>query len=292
MSITLPYTPPFGWVQALEFLQRRATPGVEQVGTDYYRRTLALNGVPGIVTVQHVSASAELRMEIDGPLTAHGAQIAPRIRRLFDLDADPARITATLGASPVTGPLVRACPGLRLPGACDAFEIVVRAIVGQQVSVKAATTLMGRIVQRLGVPLAMAHGTLTHLFPGAAAIAAGDLVAIGMPGRRVQALQAFAREIAADRLSLREPTATLRPKLLALPGIGPWTVEYIAMRALGDTDAFPASDLVLCKLLARDGHAQNARELAALAAEWRPWRAYAALHLWHAAASAVPVKSA
>jgi AraC family transcriptional regulator of adaptative response / DNA-3-methyladenine glycosylase II len=194
---------------------------------------------------------------------------------VFDLDADPVAVDETLAADPLLEDAVRRHPGIRVPGAVDGFELAVRAVLGQQVSVRAARTFAARLVERCGKPLDAARGTLTHAFPTADAVAGVNLDGLGLTGARVRTLRALANDVAAGRITL-EPLADrdeTRTRLADVPGIGPWTVEYIAMRALGDPDAFPATDLVLKRLLA--GAAADRTE------SWRPWRAYAAMHLWN-----------
>jgi AraC family transcriptional regulator of adaptative response / DNA-3-methyladenine glycosylase II len=193
---------------------------------------------------------------------------------LFDLDADPAAVDEVLGADPALARSVARLPGLRVPGAVDGFELAVRAILGQQVSVRAARTFAGRLVQRCGQPLPAPVGSLTHAFPTAAAVAGADLDGIGLTGSRVRTLRAVAEAVADGGLVLDAVADRdqVRAQLLALPGIGEWTADYIAMRALGDPDAFPATDLVLRRSI--EGMDPARIE------SWRPWRAYAATHLW------------
>jgi AraC family transcriptional regulator, regulatory protein of adaptative response / DNA-3-methyladenine glycosylase II len=202
-----------------------------------------------------------------------------RCRRLLDLDADPAAVTEVLGPDPRLGPLVQARPGLRVPGAVDGHETAVRAVLGQQVSVAAARRLAGRLVATSGKPLTAADGGLTHLFPEPAALAEADLP---LPRRRAAALRGLARVLADGALVL-DPgsdrdrvTAALRD----LPGIGPWTAGYVRLRALGDPDVFPAADLGLRRAAAALGLPDRAAALARSAERWRPWRSYAAQHLW------------
>ncbi|EUC21190.1 DNA-3-methyladenine glycosylase II [Burkholderia sp. BT03] len=208
---------------------------------------------------------------------------------MFDLQADPKAIGASLAGDPWLAPLVAAAPGLRVPGAWSGFELVVRAIVGQQVSVKAATTIIGRIVQRAGERIeGHPHESTAWRFPTPAALAAVDLAQIGMPGKRIDALQGFARAVADGDVPIDSigsasfDLAQLRASLLALPGIGPWTVEYVAMRAWRDADAWPAWDLVLMQAIAaRDPALVRPNQQRARTDAWRPWRAYAAMHLWN-----------
>ncbi len=299
--VRLAYREPLDWGRLLSFLGIRAVPGVEEVVDGCYRRTLRLPQGHGVVALTPVDGQIECRLHLADlrDLTA----AVQRCRRLLDLDADPTVPTEHLAGDPLLAPLVRAAPGLRLPGAVDGAELAVRAVLGQQISVPAARTAAARLTQALGEPLPVPDGTLTHLFPSPAAIAAAALEELpGGPARRRHTLQALtgllaAGELAVDPGSDREE---LRTRLLALPGIGPWTVEYIAMRALADPDAFLPTDLGVRHALAALGCSDPAlgggcspREAARLAERWRPWRAYALQHLWGTlATAAAPVKPA
>jgi AraC family transcriptional regulator of adaptative response / DNA-3-methyladenine glycosylase II len=210
--------------------------------------------------------------------------LTTRARRVFDLASDPATIGAALRGDLLLGPFVRRRPGLRIPGAWDPFECAVRAVLGQQVSLAAGRTLATRLVQRAGTRLARPMDGLTHLFPSPAALAAADLNGLGLVPTRARTVAALARAVAEGRLVLDGPADEVRAALVALPGVGEWTAEYVALRALGEPDAFPAADLVL-RRVAGEGRTLTARALAARAETWRPWRGYAAVHLWEAAAS-------
>ncbi|UFH51101.1 DNA-3-methyladenine glycosylase family protein [Pseudomonas sp. KNUC1026] len=287
----LPFTPPLDWPRLIRFLQGRATAGVEHASVeDGYWRNLLWQGLPGQFQVTPLD-HRRLLLRAYGPAAAHLGDWLPQAAALFDLHADPAPINAHLGQDPWLGPLTRLAPGLRVAGAWSAFELVVRAIVGQQVSVKAATTLMGRLVERAGGEMpALANPALRAVCPEPAALAGANLERIGMPGRRVQALQGLAAQAALGVLPLERGAAPLpvqRAALLALPGIGPWTVEYVAMRAWGDADAWPGTDLVLLQQIQRQ-HPELLKpaQWRARSEAWRPWRAYAALHLWNAVADA------
>jgi AraC family transcriptional regulator of adaptative response / DNA-3-methyladenine glycosylase II len=211
-----------------------------------------------------------------------------RCRRLLDLDADPASVAATLGSDPLLAPLVEANPGLRVPGCVDGTEIAVRAVLGQQVSVAAARTHAARLVARHGEPLDVPDGALTHVFPSAAAVAEADDDVLAMPARRRETLRGLCAALRDGHVELGPGAdrARARGDLLALPGIGPWTVEYIALRALGDPDAFPASDLGILHGLRALGVEADAREAERLSQAWRPFRAYTVLYLWQALAAA------
>jgi len=280
----------------LSFLAARAIPGVEVVAGDIYRRTIAIGANSGVISVAPADKN-RVDVAIRFPDIAVLPQIIARVRRVFDLAADPDRIGAHLSLDPMLAPLVAARPGLRVPGAWDGFELAVRAIFGQQITVLAATRLLGRLVQDHGARLpatASDYEGLSHLFPSPSRIAKADLAALGMPGARALAVTSLARAMAADPAlfsrgaGLDEAIAKLR----ALPGIGEWTAQYIAMRELREPDAFPADDVGLLRAMAdRDGVRPSPSELLARAEAWRPWRAYAALHLWVASiASPAPTK--
>ncbi|WJF90100.1 DNA-3-methyladenine glycosylase [Paraburkholderia bonniea] len=289
VTLTLPYTAPFDWPRLLRFLAGRATPGVEAVdaNTDTYQRVVEWAGVSGLLTVRCEPQRAVLLARLDGAVSQHADALAKPLTHLFDLHADPGAIQAHFCRDLWLGPLLAAAPGLRVPGAWSGFELVVRAIVGQQVSVKAATTLTGRLVQRAGQLIVEAGPAAQPgwRFPTPERLASADLTNIGMPGKRVAALQGFAQAVASGDLPL-EPAAadcaTLRAKLLALPGIGPWTVEYVAMRAWRDADAWPSTDLVLMQaIMAREPALVRPAQQRERTEAWRPWRAYAAMHLWN-----------
>ena len=236
---------------------------------------------------RNIRASTALVATVEGAVARHVDEaFAVRVATMFDLGADPAAIGDELARDPWFAPLVEAAPGLRVPGAWSGFELAVRAIVGQQVSVKAATTIVGRLVERAGERVVQEDdGAPAWRFPTPDALAACDLDKIGMPGKRVAALTGVARAVAAGDVPVdREHAdlATLRSAWLDLPGIGPWTVEYIAMRAWRDPDAWPASDLVLMQsIAARDPALDRLATQKHRTEGWRPWRAYAALHLWN-----------
>ena len=295
LSVRLAYRPPYDWDAMLSFLAARAIPGVEMVAGDVYRRTIAIGAYSGVISVTPADKN-RVDVAIRFPDIAALPQIIARVRRVFDLAADPDRIGAHLSLDPVLAPLVARRPGLRVPGAWDGFELAVRAIFGQQITVPAATRLLGRLVQAHGARLPVTagdHEGLSHLFPSPVRVADADIAALGMPGARALAVTSLARAIAADPAlfsrgaSLDEAIAKLR----ALPGIGEWTAQYIAMRELREPDAFPAADIGLMRAMAGgDGIRPSPAELLARAEAWRPWRAYAALHLW-AANVASPVSA-
>jgi len=284
LTLRLHYRPPFDAETLLAFLARRAVPGVEEVSNGRYRRTVAFPRSRGIIEIEPVARIHAVHVHLQLNDLGDLSLLVQRCRQLFDLDADPAAVAAVLSADPVLAPLVEARPGLRIPGALDGFELAVRAILGQQVSVSGACTLLGRLVAATGEPLAEPQGSLTHFFPTPQQIMQADLQGLGLTRTRINALLALAHAVSEDRLVLnrgadREQTVE---RLLALPGVGPWTASYIAMRALGDPDAFPVTDLGLRRALEQRGLASDAKSVAARAEAWRPWRAYATIHLWNA----------
>ncbi len=282
IALRIPFRAPFDAPALLAFLAARALPGVEEVSDGVWRRTAELGGSAGTVeaTVDERRPALAVRLRGFGPSAS--LEAARRAGRLFDVDADPVAIAAHLSRDAALAPLVARRPGLRVPGAWDPFETSVRTVLGQQVSVKAARTLAARLVARFGRPLPAAAGGLTHLFPRAADLAEADVAAIGLPARRAETVRALAREVALGRIDLA-PAASLDEalrRLSGIPGIGPWTAEAIALRALGEPDAFPAGDLGLRKALAEGGAMPSGAEATARAAAWRPWRGYALIHLW------------
>jgi AraC family transcriptional regulator of adaptative response / DNA-3-methyladenine glycosylase II len=282
-TIRLAYHAPYDWDAVAGFLGARATRGVESVSRDTYRRTFALHGTTGWLEVRPAGDASQLvaRIRVTHPRAL--MPVAERLRRLFDLEAEPGEIGAQLAKDGLLRDRLRRLPGVRVPGAWDGFELAVRAVLGQQVSVAAATGLAGRIVDHFGekLPAGLAPGSDDEvpdlIFPTPEVLAEANVAVIGMPVSRARAIGSLARAVARGELDL-SPSADgeeTRRRLLALPGIGPWTAEYVAMRALREPDAFPATDLGLCRALDR---APSALSTAAQA--WRPWRAYAAMLLW------------
>lgn len=276
MSAAIAVRAPFDGDALLAWLDARAVPGVEEVVGDRYRRVVAGPRGPVVLDVALGPDRVELHAGPPAPATA-----------LLDLDADPRRIADVLAADPVLGPLVAARPGLRCPGTVDPAELAVRAVLGQQVSVAAARTLAGRLTARLGAPLATSVGGLTHAFPTMDALAGLDPEELPMPRARGRTLVGLARALADGtvRLDAADPAGS-RAALLALPGIGPWTADYVAMRALRDADAFPATDLVVRQAARALGLPDETRALVARAEAWRPVRAYATHQLWASTATA------
>ena len=279
-SFQLRYRPPFDWETLLAFLAPRAIPGVEAIDAGTYRRSIEIDGKGGWLEVTRRDPAA-LTLSIGFPEPRDVLRIVSRVRHLFDLDADPMTIDRHLAADTLLAPLVRRRPGMRVPGAWDGFELGVRAILGQQVSVAAATPLAGRLVARVGRPRASGVARLTHCFPSPADLATAPVEQIGVPKKRADAIRAFAAAVARGAVCFDAAIDPdhFRRALRELPGIGDWTAEYIALRALGDPDAFPSGDLGL----RRATGISSARKLSERAQAWRPWRGYAALHLWQGA---------
>jgi len=275
LAIHLPYRAPLESAALFGFLERRAVPGVEEVAGGAYRRGLRLAGGPAVIELRPGPGCVRAGFRLAGADDL--ADAVARSRRLLDLDADPARIVGALGDDPVLGHSVRATPGLRVPGHVDPDELAIRAVLGQQVSLGAAATIAGRLARAHGEPLRAPVGLVTRLFPTAATLAELDPAALPMPASRASALVGLARALASGEVVLEPGTdpAAARARLLKLPGIGPWTADYIAMRGLGDHDAFPGADLWIRRALERFNG-----ERGAFAERWRPYRAYAAQHLW------------
>ncbi|GAA4873174.1 DNA-3-methyladenine glycosylase family protein [Actinomycetospora straminea] len=286
----LSFTPPLCPDNLFGHLVATAVPGVEEWHDGAYRRTLALPGGPGVVALRPGADAVAATLTVTDPADADAA--ARLARRVLDLDADPVAVDATLRTDPVLRPLVDEAPGRRVPGAPDPDEFAVRAVLGQQVSTAAARTHAGRLVRGHGTPLpdglAGPGSTLTHLFPSAPALTAVDPDELGMPRTRKRTLLTLVRALADGEVVLDPGDVPgSRTALAALPGIGPWTVDSVAMRALGDPDAFLPTDLGVRAAAERLGLPARDRDLVARAETWRPYRAYATQHLWAALDHAV-----
>lgn len=301
ISLLLPYRPPYDWLAMIGFLEARAIAGVEVVEGDTYSRVIELGGEPGggagSIRVVHEPRHAGLRVIVRFPRLNALPIIIARIRRMFDLSAEPAAINAALSCDRLLAPMVAARPGLRVPGAWDPFEIAVRAVLGQQITVKAATILASRIVSVIGTPIgdSIEIPGLTHAFPQPGRLNLKALTGLGLTSARAAAIAGIADAAVADsrlfdpRRDLPEAVA----RLCQLTGVGQWTAQYIAMRAMGESDAFLAADVAIQRRFNPDGRRPTVPELLNHAERWRPWRAYAMLHLWlndADAANILPIK--
>jgi len=285
LALRLAYRAPFDWEQLAGFYASRAIPGVESVADGHYRRVVEIDGDTGSIDVSHDPRTRQLVLRVDGIGARALPQLVERVRRMFDLYADPRSIACDLAGDRDLAPRMKRLPGLRVPGAWDPFELAIRAVLGQQVSVRGATTLAGRLVETFGTPFEPSEpgrAELTHRFPSPAALAEADVASIGMPGSRADTIRGLARAVASGELELGAPLGldAAVEQLTGLPGIGPWTAHYVALRALGEPDAFPAGDLGLRKALSENGKPLAERALRERAERWRPWRGYAALWLW------------
>jgi AraC family transcriptional regulator of adaptative response / DNA-3-methyladenine glycosylase II len=283
LTLKLPFTAPYDWQATIDFLAARAIPGVERVERDRYCRTFSLDAAQGIVEVRPAQGHSHVLVSISTSSVAALGGVVARVRRLFDLDADIAAIDSHLSMHPLLAVSVRERPGVRVPGAWDNFEATLRAMMDQQES---KLDLLGRLAAAYGIRLdergQVAPAELHLLFPEPRSIAAAKLIDIGFTRARAESLQALSAAMATDPKLLRayETLTETIAKLRTLPGIRPWTAQYISMRALREPDAFPPTDPALLHAIAAHGVRQSPRELLKLAEAWRPWRAYAAMRLW------------
>ena len=294
ITLHVRYRPPYDWESMLDFLKARAIPGVEVVENGCYRRTVAIGSSVGSVVISHLAKKNSLQVTIHFPNVQSLPAIVSRVRRVFDVGADIETIDTHLAHDARLAPWVAKRPGLRAPGGWDGFELAVRAVLGQQVSVAAARRLAGQLVALHGEPVTegvSTHPGLTHAFPTAKRLASIEAIGVGMPAARSRALQALAKAAASDP-NLFRPLGSMEEaiaRLRAIPGIGEWTAQYITLRAIREMDAFPASDIGLLRGAAKvDGAPATPVSLLHRAELWRPWRAYAAQHLWAANSSEIP----
>jgi len=291
LSVRLAYRKPFDWTRMLAFFAGRATAGVESVAGNCYSRTVSLKDGNGIIEVRPDDADGFLRLILRGVETASLFEVVQRCRELFDLDAPVADIAAVLGKDPVLGKLLKRHGGVRVPGSWDGFELTVRAILGQQVSVRAATTIAGRLAATYGEPLLLPDGIenkeLRFLFPRPERLVRARLENSGIIRSRADTIRSVARAVVCGDLKFdpAQDPAEFCAALQSIKGIGDWTAQYVAMRTLKNPDAFPASDLGLIKAIDPPQRVSPAK-LLARAESWRPWRAYAALLLWGSDAGA------
>ena len=280
----MPYRPPYDWAAMVRFLGARATPRVERVDERGYQRSISFGGYFGSIAVSPMTGADALTVDVAIANPALVPPIVDRVARMFDVDLDPVTVTACLSRDPLLKRVCVSHPGIRLPGAWDPFELAVRAILGQQISVKAATTMAGRVVARWGEAIDGAPD-VDRLFPLPSALADAPLEEVGIIRARANTIRSLAQRVAARQIDFE--TAMVLDALMEVPGIGPWTAQYIAMRALRQADAFPSGDLVLRRVAG----SLTARALDARSARWRPWRAYAVMLLWQrAGATSKPVK--
>lgn len=285
MNLELELPHGWNWNQFADFFSLRAIPGVEAASPDSYRRTFSINEERGAITVRPSGCGRKLAVATEGAGPAALETIRSRLMRVFDLGNDAEIAAGIISRDDLLKPLVEKWPGLRLPSAFDPFEQGVRTIIGQQISVKATVTITGRLAARLGEKLNNASGDVPFtVFPGPDEILGGDLSGLGLSASKETAIRGLALKIQSGGLDLENPgdPVFLNAALTSIPGIGEWTAQYFAMRALGQKDAFPASDLGLLKSGAWGGKPMTPRDLLARAENWRPFRAYAAVYLWKA----------
>ncbi|MGC5701407.1 DNA-3-methyladenine glycosylase 2 family protein [Pseudomonas sp. NFXW11] len=285
--LLLPYQGPYDWPAMLGFLALRAIDGLEVVQGDTYARSFELEGCQGTLSLRP-GPVGHLQLRLNLAQAHLLPKVVERLRRQFDLEADLPLIHRHLATDPLLAPLLAARPGLRVPGAWDGFELAIRAVLGQQITVQGAIRLASRLVATYGRPLMCPDRQwpgLTHVFATPEVLAGADLAGLGMPRSRARTLSVVAQALLDDP-QLLQPGGDLQhslERLLQLPGIGDWTAHYIALRQMREGDAFPAADAGLLNAMAAlQGQRPTARQLLARAEAWRPWRAYAAQHLWTA----------
>ena len=275
MRVVLPYTPPYDWEAMSRFLAVRATPGVERVDASGYCRTISINGFTGSIAVAPMESGNALTVDVAIPDRALVPSIVERVAAMFDVDHDPAVISTALGSQRLFKRVCASHAGIRLPGAWDPFELAIRAILGQQVSVRAATTMAGRLAARWGDAVETELGA-DRLFPWPATLVDAKLERIGVLSTRAKTIRLLSQQVCSGTLSFASPS--IIEDLQKIAGIGDWTAQYIAMRALKNTDAFPSGDLILRR---KAGNC-TAKMLEKRSQKWRPWRAYAVMLLWQA----------
>lgn len=282
VRLNLSYRPPFDWRAMLAYLDYRAIPGVEVIAGNSYARSFRLDDTVGDFRITFASDSNRVELLINTEHTRLLQQIVDRVRSLFDLRADSAAIETSLAADPLLRRVLERYPGTRVPGCWNGLEVALRAVLGQQVSVKAASTLAARVVHRVGQPYASQVEGLTHVFPGAGELATANLDGLGIVGQRIGAIKAIAAAVARGELTIdkRSETNGFIEQICQIKGIGEWTAQYIAMRALNDPDACPHADLILRRAAAEPGVTLTPGQMRERAEAWRPWRAYAVLLLW------------
>ena len=283
LRMRLTFRSPYNWVDLIRFLQARAIPGVEQISPEGYKRSVQIHNEIGLLEISPKIDERHLELSVTANLSPHLMGIVERLRRMFDLAADTTSIALHFEHDKVLAPIFEKHAGLRLPGAWNPFELSIRAILGQQISVQAANTLCGRLVQRFGEEISVdGEATISHLFPTPERLMKANVSKIGMPAKRAQTIQVFAQAVHDGQLNWKTYTSLddLVDNMKALPGIGDWTAQYIAMRAFSEPNAFPAGDLGLRKALSDADALISEGELRKRAEDWKPWRAYAAIALW------------
>lgn len=283
--LKLSFRPPYDWLQVRDFLAARAVPGVERVDVGGYARTVKSDTGDAIVCVRALEHEDALELRVRGAAPTVLFQISSTARRMFDLAADPALIALAFKTDDLLAPLVKRRPGLRIPGAWDAFECAVRALLGEQLNVISARTLAARLVARAGEPIAEPAQGLSHFFPTPDALARADLDGLGLAAARATAIHALARATSEGNVDFGAGLEEVTAALASLPGFDVAAAQYVALRALGEPDAFARADLIVRRMAGTQSKPLTARELAARAEAWRPWRGYALIHLWEAANS-------
>jgi AraC family transcriptional regulator of adaptative response / DNA-3-methyladenine glycosylase II len=276
----LPFAAPLDDAALLGHFRARAVPGIEELGDHVYRRSLRLAGGPAVVELAIGPDAVIAELELADPSDSDTATLS--CSATLGLESDPAAVLDVLGDDPLLGAAVRAAPGRRVPGTPDGDELAVRAVLGQQISLAGAAAAAARLVRQYGEPLARPVGTVTHVFPSAAALASVDPSSFRMPRSRARTLHLLSSALASGEIVLARggDPERVRAQLLALPGIGPWTADYVLMRALGDTDVFLATDLGIKRSLERLGVGADPASALALAERWRPYRSFAMQYLW------------
>lgn len=283
VALKLAFRPPYDFERVLAFLRARAIPGVERVDATSYSRTVGTGNGDAIVRVGLMGGEDALDLRATGAVPADLFELSFAARRVFDTSADPAQIAQAFGSDEILGPLVTSAPGLRIPGAWHPFECAVRATLGQHISVTGARALATLFVERMGTRVESPAPGLTTLFPSPRAILEGDLRGLGLTKGCMAAIRSLAQAVVARQLDFAAATDEIVAALTQIPGVGQWTAQYVALRALGDPDAFPTSDLILRRMAGGGKRTLSEAELESRAEAWRPWRAYAAMHLWDAA---------
>jgi len=284
--LQLSYRPPYDWEQLLQFLARRAIPGIECVDASTYARTVRTAAGYATIEISRCDEGHALQMRVRGAGALDLFDIASAARRVFDLSADPIQIAGAFRNDSILGALVERRPGLRIPGVIDPFECAVQAILSQQVSLQAGCTFAHRLVSRAGKSIESGRDGLTHLFPTPQILAELDLTGLALPAAKIHAVRTLARAVRDGIIRFNEPVEDITRALAKLPGVGSWTAQYVALRGLGDPDAFLPTDLALRRAASSDGSTMTPRALEARAETWRPWRAYAVSLLWASVADA------